>query len=97
VKTFIEAPLPGDDMARARKNLDPVALSARAATMANDGYGNYRAGMQERYSKLYYAGQLPPNNLLNPISWYKFVEAWKRGDFKKPGQSTPTDNTAGDQ
>ncbi|MFI5148648.1 MAG: carboxypeptidase-like regulatory domain-containing protein [Bacteroidia bacterium] len=97
VKTFIEAPLPGDDMSRARKNLDPGAMAARAATIANDGYGNYRAGLEQRYSRLYYAGQLPPNNLLNPISWYKFVEAWKRGDFKKSGQTPSPDTGAGDQ
>jgi hypothetical protein len=23
------------------------------------------------------------NNLLNPIAWAKFVDAWKKGDFKQ--------------
>jgi hypothetical protein len=97
IKTFIEAPLPGDDMARARKNLDPAAMAARAASMPYDGSMNYKAGMEQRYSRLYYAGQLPPNNLLNPIAWYQFVQAWKRGDFKKSGQTPSPDSGTGDQ
>jgi hypothetical protein len=38
--------------------------------------------MEEYKSKLYYIGQLPPNNLLNPLAWAEFVKAWKNGDFK---------------
>jgi hypothetical protein len=28
-------------------------------------------------------GQLPKNNLLNPIAWAQFIQAWKNGDFRR--------------
>jgi len=43
---------------------------------------NYRNYIDKQTSKLYYAGQLPPNNLLNPFAWAKFVEAWRAGKLK---------------
>ncbi len=91
-KAFVETPVPDNDLDRARRNLDASQMAARAAAMPNDGYMNYKTSLQQQYSRLYYAGQLPPNNLLNPIAWYKFVEAWKRGDFKnKPSTPATTD------
>ncbi|MBL7892109.1 MAG: carboxypeptidase-like regulatory domain-containing protein, partial [Bacteroidia bacterium] len=44
---------------------------------------NYKYAMEQRYSKLYYAGQYPSYSILNPIAWTQFIQAWKRGDFKK--------------
>ncbi len=38
---------------------------------------------KEAFMNLYYAGQYPPNNLLNPIAWSNFIKAWKKGDLKK--------------
>jgi len=28
-------------------------------------------------------GQVPPQNIFNPIAWAEFIQAWKRGDFKR--------------
>ena len=28
-------------------------------------------------------GQVPPQNIFNPIAWANFIDAWKRGDFRK--------------
>jgi hypothetical protein len=90
-KAFVETPVPDTDLDRARRNLDASQMAARAEAMPNDANMNYKTTMQQRYSQLYYAGgQMAPNNLLNPIAWYKFVEAWKRGDFKKKTQTAPT-------
>jgi hypothetical protein len=89
-EAFVKNPIPDDDLDRARRNLDAAQMSARAEAMPNDGSMNFKTSMQQHYSQLYYAGQLPPNNLLNPIAWYKFVEAWKRGDFKKSNKTVPT-------
>jgi len=38
--------------------------------------------LQQLTAKLYYNGQLPPNNLLNPIVWAKFINAWRDGTLK---------------
>jgi hypothetical protein len=82
-KVFLETKIPEDDMDRAAKNLDRQALQSQYQTMPMDGSMNYKASMQQQYSKLYYAGQFPPNNLLNPIAWSKFIQAWRNGEFKK--------------
>ena len=30
-----------------------------------------------------YTGQMKPQNIFNPIAWKNFIDAWRRGDFKK--------------
>jgi hypothetical protein len=46
---------------------------------------------QSRIQQLYYYKQAPPQNYLSPTAWMQFIEAWKRGDFKKKKRkSTPT-------
>ena len=82
-QAFLNLELPNDDMARAQRNLEREAMRQRGETMGMDGAMNQKYYMQQRNSRMYYAGQLPPNNLLNPIAWAKFIQAWKNGDFKR--------------
>ena len=70
-------------MTRADRNMARADVKEQMTGMAMDASLNYKFSMQQYQSKLYYAGQLPPNNLLNPIAWAKFIKAWKNGDFKK--------------
>lgn len=80
---FMNLRIPDDDYERARKNLAQAEMQAMYENMPMDGSMNFRNQMQQNSSRLYYAGQLPPNNLLNPIAWAKFIEAWQNGDFKR--------------
>ncbi|NNC85275.1 MAG: carboxypeptidase-like regulatory domain-containing protein, partial [Bacteroidia bacterium] len=64
-------------------NLDDKVLAELAEDLPMDGSMNFKLANQQRSSQMYYAGQLPPNNLLNPIAWAKFIQAWKNGDFKR--------------
>jgi hypothetical protein len=80
---FLNLDIPDDDLEIARKNLSDEQMSARFEAMPMNGSMNFRLQMQQRTNQIYYAGQYVPNNLLNPIAWAKFVEAWKRGDFKR--------------
>jgi hypothetical protein len=80
---FLKLNLPEDDMVRANKNMSRADAKERMVGMAMDASMNYRYTQQQYQSKLYYAGQLPPNNLLNPIAWAKFIKAWQNGDFKQ--------------
>lgn len=80
---FMNLRVPDDDYERARKNLAQAEMQILYETMPMDGSMNFRNQMQQQSSRLYYAGQLPPNNLLNPIAWAKFIEAWQKGDFKR--------------
>jgi hypothetical protein len=78
---FLKLDIPNNDLDRARTNM---ALAARHARFGSDTRSpgvNYLQTVQQENDKLYYAGQLPPNNLLNPIAWGKFIQAWKDGSL----------------
>lgn len=80
---FLHLQLSDDDILRADRNMARADMKERMAGMAMDADMNFRYSQQQYQSRLYYAGQYPPNNLLNPIAWAKFIKAWKNGDFKK--------------
>lgn len=82
-QAFLNLEIPDDALEIARKNLSEDQLAARAEAMPMNANMNFRYQMQQRTNQMYYAGQYVPNNLLNPLAWAKFVEAWKRGDFKR--------------
>lgn len=85
---FVNADIPDDDMERARKNLERERLKEESEELRPDGAeaGKYHLAQQAR--AYYSAGQLAPNNLLNPLAWAQFFEAWKRGDFKRDKKIT---------
>jgi hypothetical protein len=82
-EAFVKLNIPDDDIERARKNLDPKQLAARASIMPNTGTMSFKYEMEQYNQKIYYAGQSPPINLFNPIAWAQFIQAWKNGDFKR--------------
>ncbi len=82
-EAFLNLRVPDDDMDRAMKNLSYAAMREHYDAMPMDGSMNYKHQMQQHQSRLYYAGQYPPNNLLNPLAWSKFIQAWKNGDLKR--------------
>ena len=86
---FLTLKIPDDDIEIARRNLAYMEMREiygrnydpeRYGFTPGQSYHNY---MSAQADKLYYRGQTMPNNLLNPIAWAKFIQAWKRGDFKK--------------
>lgn len=83
-EAFVQLNVPSDDIERALTNFALIEKQ-----LLNDYSGepnaslSYKYFMQQTYNQLYYAGQLPPNNLLNPIAWSKFFQALKNGDFKR--------------
>lgn len=82
-EAFLALDVPDDDLEIARKNLSPEVLAERSASMPMNGSLNFKWQMQQQMSQLYYAGQYRPIQLFNPIAWAQFVQAWKRGDFKR--------------
>lgn len=82
-EAFLSLHLPEDDKQRAERNLNRAEMKERMENMGMDGSENFTYAMQQHGAQLYYAGQLPPNNLLNPLAWAKFIKAWKNGDFKR--------------
>lgn len=80
---FVNFDVPDDDLERARKNLEREEMRQRVLGTPGDGSINFKWNMQQHQEKLYYSGQAPPIQLLNPIAWSKFIKAWKNGDFKR--------------
>lgn len=81
-QAFVKLDIPDDDMERARKNIEVIEKRIINESWQMDGAMNYRNYIEKTTGKYYYAGQLPPNNLLNPFAWAKFIKAWKDGKFK---------------
>lgn len=81
-RDFVNTKVPDDDIEVARQNNSEA--KRRALMKMTPGDGGEATSMQMRNiaTKASYAGQLPPNNLLNPAAWSEFIQAWKRGDFK---------------
>jgi len=86
---FINTDPPDDDYDRAMKNLSLAELKERAQTMPAGSSVSFKNQIEKTTSRLYYAGQLPPNNLLNPLAWSQFIKAWKNGDFKRDKTDSP--------
>ncbi|HOH99692.1 MAG TPA: hypothetical protein PLE85_04060 [Bacteroidales bacterium] len=82
-EAFVNMKIPDDDLEIARKNLERAEMLERAQAYAMDGAMNYRNYIDQHTSKLYYYGQAPPNNLLNPFAWAQFIKAWREGKFKR--------------
>ncbi|MEN8956401.1 MAG: carboxypeptidase-like regulatory domain-containing protein [Flavobacteriales bacterium] len=80
---FLNTDIPNDDLTRAQNNLDREILAFKQDAYPAGGSLNFKWQMQEVQSRLYYAGQAPPNNLLNPIAWSNFIKAWKNGELKR--------------
>lgn len=79
---FLKLNVPNDDLSRAQKNMAAEEMRELVKGIAMDGMDNYRYSMEQRYQKLSYIGQYPPNQLLNPFAWAQFIKALKAGKLK---------------
>ena len=70
------------DIDRAENNLQRDELSYLERNQTASSSENYKYVMQAYYTKIYSVGQQPMNNLLNPIKWAQFIDAWRKGKFK---------------
>jgi len=82
-EAFLKLDAPKDDIDRAIKNFALIEEQLKKYPADSDPSLNYKYFMQQTYNQLYYTGQLPPNNLLNPIAWAQFFSALRNGDFKR--------------
>lgn len=82
-RDFVNADIPADQIEIARQNNDEATRRALIAALPADGREAVNANIKRQTQKYYYQGQQQPINLLNPFAWADFIEAWKRGDFKK--------------
>ena len=82
-RDFINAKVPDDNMEIARKNTNAATMAALEKVLPKDGREAVNYNLKQTAIKSYYAGQLPPQNIFNPLAWAEFIKAWKRGDYKR--------------
>lgn len=75
--------LPKTDLDRAIKNLNMMDLKAMLIDAPPTPTMAFRNTMKTYNDRLYWAGQLPPVSITNPLAWAQFFKALKNGDFKK--------------
>lgn len=82
-RDFVKVSVPDDDIEIARQNTSAAKRKVLMRTVP--GSGSEAAKMQFRKiaNKATYYGQTPPQNIFNPAAWAEFIQAWKRGDFKR--------------
>jgi len=81
-QAFLDMEVPETDFDRAQRNLAQADMIARMDAAMPSGGETFKYSMQQYQQQIYYAGQAPPINVLNPVAWSQFIKAWKRGDFK---------------
>lgn len=82
-RDFINTKVPDDEIAIARANNNEATRRFLMANLPADGREASSRYMRQQANRLYYSGQLQPINLFNPAAWSEFIQAWKRGDFRK--------------
>lgn len=82
-RDFVNTKVPDDDIEIARQNNS--AAKRRVLMQSTPGDGGEATSLQMRNiaTKATYQGQTPPMNIFNPAAWSEFIQAWKRGDFKR--------------
>ena len=82
-RDFANTKVPDDDIEVARRNNDEATRRALMQSTPGDGAGAASMQMRNIANKASYAGQIPPMNIFNPAAWSEFIQAWKRGDYKR--------------
>ncbi len=82
-RDFINTKIADDNIAIARANNDEATRKVLMASLPSDGREASKQYMRQAAGKLYYSGQVAPQNIFNPMAWSEFIKAWKRGDFKR--------------
>lgn len=82
-RDFVNTQVPDDDIEIARANNSFATRRFLMSTLPADGKEASAAVFRQRSAKLYYSGQMAPQNIFNPFAWSEFIKAWKRGDFKR--------------
>lgn len=82
-RDFINTDVPDDEIAIARGNTNAATRRALMATLPADGREASNQYLRQSAQKLYYSGQVAPQNIFNPFAWNEFIKAWKRGDYRK--------------
>lgn len=82
-RAFVEMSPYDDALRNAQRELSGKNLASVASRLPTTSSLSYNWEAQQRQTKIYTKGQLPVNNLLNPVAWSKFIKSWRDGDFQR--------------
>jgi hypothetical protein len=82
-RDFVNSKVPDDDIEIARQNNSAAKRRVLMQSTPADGGEATSLQMRNVATKATYQGQTPPMNIFNPAAWSEFIQAWKRGDFKR--------------
>ena len=82
-RDFLNTRVPDDNITIARQNNSEATRRILASGLPSDGREASNQYFRQSANKLYYSGQVAPQNIFNPFAWNEFIKAWKRGDYKK--------------
>lgn len=80
---FLAMEIENPFLERARENLGAGLMDEIRENLPVDGTEVARMELKNHAASYYSYGQFKPQNVLNPFAWKKFIEAWKRGDYKR--------------
>jgi hypothetical protein len=87
-RDFVNTPVPDDQIEIARQNNSAAKRAVLARGLPANATEAVSTYLRQGAQKYYYQGQTPPQNILNPLAWAEFIQAWKRGDFRNDNTST---------
>lgn len=82
-RDFINVQVADDELEILRKSNTPEARRTYLAKLPQDGREITNRQLNSVFQKARYQGQVPPMNIFSPAAWAEFINAWKRGDFKR--------------
>ena len=80
---FLDLELAESDVDRFLRNMEREYLQEMAEALPMDAQENADRYLRAEAQKYYWAGQASPQNIFNVFASAQFIEAWKRGDFKR--------------
>jgi CarboxypepD_reg-like domain len=82
-RDFVNTPVPDDKIEVARQNTLTAQSRILQQNLPRDGGESVNRSLRQAAQATYYTGQFRPQPIFSPAAWAEFINAWKRGDFKK--------------
>jgi hypothetical protein len=82
-RDFVNVEVPADKIEVARQNTRTAQSRILQQSLPRDGSEGSNRVLRQAAQATYYTGQLRPQPIFSPAAWAEFINAWKRGDFKK--------------
>ncbi len=80
---FLALDISNELRSQTERNLAKDVMARLEYTVPVDGAEAFRMEANRNFDQARYSGQIKPQNIFNIVAWKQFIDAWKRGDFKR--------------